>query len=99
MLYSPRVKVRCQVMHRKCLFNNYGDPGEACVEVTVLHLESGRNLVSQPVCSGRIERDAPTWVDIDFNGHDPNRLCMGEELRQDFKKNCRVEIRELEDEL
>lgn len=97
LLYSPKVKVRCQILKDQCLFRNFGDPGEACVTVTVFHLESGRTIVSKPVCSGRIERDEPTVVDIDFAGQDPIRLCMGEQLKLDFKKTCKVEISEIVD--
>ena len=96
-LYSPKMKVSCQILEKQCIFRNYGDPGEACVEVTVFHLESGRTLRSRPACSGRIGREAPAIAELVFDEADPTTVCMGEELAHDFKKSCQVEIVELEE--
>jgi hypothetical protein len=96
LLYNPKVKVKCQILHKRCLFENFGDPGEACVEVRVHHRESGQTLLSKPVCSGRIERDTPRWVMTDFGGDDPTALCMGAGLKKDFRKQCTVDIREVD---
>lgn len=97
MLFTPRVKVRCEILKNRCTFRNYGDPGRACVRVQVFHLASGRTLTSDPVCSGRIDRDAPAVVEISFPGGNSTILCMGEDLKRDFKKECRVDIEELDD--
>ena len=96
-LYSPKVKVACRILEKQCVFRNYGDPGEACVEVTVFHLESGRTLRSRPACSGRIDRKKPAIVDLVFDEADPTTVCMGEGLDKDFKKSCEVEIKELDE--
>jgi len=63
----------------------------------VFHLESGRTVRSRPACSGRIDREAPSTVDLVFDEADPTTLCMGEQLDKDFKKCCKVEIIELEE--
>lgn len=97
MLFTPRVKVRCQILKNSCTFRNYGDPGEACVRVEVFHMASGRTLRSQPVCSGRIDRNAPAVVKVVFPKGDPTRLCMGADLKQSFKKECEVTIEELDE--
>jgi len=97
LLYRPKVKVSCPILHKQCLFVNYGDPGEACVRVRVFHFASGRTLDSAPVCSGHIDRDDPRWVGVDFGGEDPTSLCMGEDYKLDFKKNCSVEVVQLEE--
>ena len=94
-LYSPKIKVSCQILHKRCEFTNFGDPGEACVRVDVFHFETGRVLSSMPVCSGRMDREHPRWVEVRFSSGDPTTMCMGENLKQDFKKRCQVDIIEL----
>jgi len=94
-LFSPRITISCKVLEKRCRFVNYGDPGEACFSVEVFHKPSGRVVTSQPVCSGQIGRDTPIWVDVVFSGEDPTSLCMGQDLRQDFKASCQVEIKEV----
>lgn len=96
-LYSPKVKVTCRILEKQCIFRNYGDPGEACVEVVVFHLESGRTLRSRPACSGRIDRKKPAVVNLVFDEADPTAVCMGESLVRDFKKSCQVEVKELDE--
>lgn len=97
VLFTPRVKVRCQILRNSCTFTNYGDPGEACVRVEVFHMASGRTLKSEPVCSGRIDRNAPAVVPVVFPKGNPTQLCMGEDLKQSFKKQCEVTIEEFDD--
>ena len=96
-LYRPQIQVKCEVMKNRCRFVNFGDPGEACVRVGVFHFASGKVLQSEPVCSGRIGRDHPVWEEIVFSGDNPLHTCMGEQLHLSFKKECKVEIVELED--
>ncbi|MBM4356228.1 MAG: hypothetical protein FJ109_20970 [Deltaproteobacteria bacterium] len=91
-LFSPRIEINCKVLQKKCRMVNYGDPGEACFVLSVFHRESGRTLPSEPVCSGHIERGTPVWKDAVFSAEDPVRLCMGEDLRKDFKTECEVRI-------
>lgn len=91
-LFSPRIEITCKVLQKKCRMVNYGDPGEACFVLSVFHRGSGRTLPSQPVCSGHLERNTPVWRDVVFTGEDPVRLCMGDDLRKDFKKECEVQI-------
>ena len=93
-LFSPKVRVKCQVMEGRCKFTNDGDPGNSCVRVQVKHLESGRTLVSNPVCSGIIDRDSPVWVSIGWGKEDPLKLCMGNELKGDFRKACEAVVLE-----
>ncbi len=97
-LYTPRIKVRCDILRKECLFTNHGDPGGTCVIVEVFHFGTGRVLKSAPVCSGHMERDQPTPIGVEFPGGDPVLLCMGQDMGQDFKKNCRVEVRDVEEE-
>lgn len=95
-LFSPRISISCNILGKRCRFLNHGDPGEACFKVEVFHKESGRVIVSDPVCSGRINRDTPKWVELSFPRADPTTLCMGEDLRRDFTESCQVEIVEIE---
>ena len=93
-LFNPKIEVKCQILEGRCTFNNYGDPGEACVVVRVHNVKSGALIKSKPVCSGHIERDDPKTVAVEFDKGDPLQLCMGEDLADDFKENCDVEIKE-----
>jgi hypothetical protein len=95
-LYTPRVKVTCKVMDDKCQFQNFGDPGQACVNVELFHQPSGRTLRSRPVCSGMMERGSSTVVPVEYEGGaDARTYCMGQDLKGDFAKNCQVAIREV----
>ena len=95
-LFRPKIEVRCPVLQKKCVFTNHGDPGESCVEVQIHHLASGRIHHSKSVCSGRLSRDEPRWVDIEYPDFDPGELCMGEDFGEKFESNCRVEIVDIE---
>ncbi len=95
-LYTPRIKVRCDVLRQRCQFHKFGDPGQSCIVVEVFHGESGQVLRSQRVCSGHLERDDPTWVDVIFPTEDPIALCMGKDLKLEFKDHCKVTVVEVE---
>jgi len=93
-LFSPKVKVKCQVLEGRCKFTNEGDPGDACVRVKVHHELDGRDFVSLPVCSGPMKTNEVRWKGVEWEGVDPLRVCMGEELRLDFGKMCSAEVLE-----
>jgi len=92
LLFTPRIQVKCQMPVGLCIFRNYGDPGQLCVQVEVFHEGSATVLRSDPVCSGPLDRLAPAEVAVRFSGGDPIELCMGKDMKQDFAKTCRVEV-------
>ncbi len=96
--YSPKIEVKCEILRSHCRFRNFGDPGEECVTLEVFHEESGRVLRSREVCSGHIERDSPTVVPLRFDGEDPIRLCMGENMERDFARHCTVSVVDVTEE-
>lgn len=51
---------------------------------------------SRVVCSGHIERDTPTTVAVEFDDADPLLVCMGENMEQNFVKQCKVTVVEVE---
>ena len=95
-LYSPKIEVKCEVLRKQCHFRNFGDPGADCVIVEVFHMESGRVMRSQEVCSGHIERDEPVTIPVQFDDVDPLRICMGENMEENFVKQCTVSVVEVD---
>ncbi len=91
-LYPPRIRVKCEAMRGVCAFENYGDPGDACVVVEVFHHKSGTVLKSNPVCSGRLERGTPSIEKITWPDTDPLTLCMGEDMKGNFALTCEVSV-------
>lgn len=96
-LFTPKVRVKCRVMEGVCIFQNYGDPGEACVVVELFHKPTGKTVRSIPVCSDHLDRDDERAVQVVYpGGMDPVKHCMGEDLKTDFAKGCDVKIIETE---
>lgn len=91
-LLSPKVKVRCQVMEGRCKFTNEGDPGDACVKVTVRHQITGEKLLSNEVCSGKLKSNEVRWVPITWPSMDPLVFCMGPDYKKNFAKECEADV-------